>query len=136
MAATFLLVITGTWVYIWQLFGASNQLMAALSLLVVTVWLAASRRNPTYALIPTVFMYITTMAATLVTAYNLYATVFIKQLGQPGHEIAVIGSLLTIAIAIILFVAAVMIGIDGVRAYQRYRESPLEPIPATGAARA
>src|SRR6266852_2873607 len=84
MAATFLLVITGTWVYIWQLFGASNQLMAALSLLVVTVWLAASRRNPTYALIPTLFMYITTMAATLVTAYNLYATVFIKQLGQPG----------------------------------------------------
>jgi carbon starvation protein len=136
MGATFLLVVTGTWVYIWQLFGASNQLMAALSLLVVTVWLAASRRNPTYALIPTLFMYITTMAATLVTAYNLYATVFIKQLGQPGREIAVIGSLLTIGIAIILFVAAVMIGIDGVRAYQRYRESPLEPIPATGAARA
>ena len=136
MAATFLLVITGTWVYIWQLFGASNQLMASLSLLVVTVWLAASRRNPTYAAIPTIFMYITTMAATLVTAYNLYATVFIKQLGQPGHEIAVIGSLLTIAIAIILFVAAVMIGIDGIRAYQRYRETPLEPVTAPGAASA
>jgi carbon starvation protein len=136
MLATFLLVITGTWVYIWQLFGASNQLMASLSLLVVTVWLAASRRNPTYAAIPTLFMYITTMAATIVTAYNLYATVFIKQLGQPGHEIAVIGSLLTIAIAIILFVAAIFIGIDGVRAYQRYRETPLEPVPAPGAARA
>src|SRR5438132_12298516 len=136
MPATFVLVISGTWVYIWQLFGASNQLMASLSLLVVTVWLAASRRNPTYAAIPAVFMYITTMAATLITAYNLYATVFIKQLGQPGHEIAVVGSLLTIAIAIILFVAAIMIGIDGVRAYQHYRESPLEPIPATGAARA
>src|SRR5262249_18720458 len=119
MAATFLLVITGTWVYIWQLFGASNQLMASLSLLVVTVWLASSRRNPTYALIPTLFMYITTMAATLVTAYNLYSTVFIKQLGQPGREIAVVGSLLTIAIAVILFVAAIMIGIDGYRAYQR-----------------
>jgi carbon starvation protein len=136
MLATFLLVISGTWVYIWQLFGASNQLMAALSLLVVTVWLAASRRNPTYAAIPAVFMYITTMAATLVTAYNLYATVFIKQLGQPGHEIAVIGSLLTIAIAIVLFVAAVLIGIDGMRAYQRYRETPLESVPAPGAARA
>jgi carbon starvation protein len=131
MAATFLLVITGTWVYIWQLFGAANQLMASLSLLVVTVWLAASRRNPTYAAIPTVFMYITTMAATLVTAYNLYATVFARQIGQAGHEIAVIGSLLTIAIAIILFVAAIMIGIDGIRAYQRYRESPLEPVAAT-----
>jgi carbon starvation protein CstA len=108
--------------------------MASLSLLVVTVWLAASRRNPTYAAIPAVFMYITTMAATLVTAYNLYATVFIKQLGQAGHEIAVIGSLLTIAIAIILFAAAVFIGIDGIRAYQRYRESPLEAVPAPGTA--
>jgi carbon starvation protein len=136
MLATFVLVISGTWVYIWQLFGASNQLMAALSLLVVTVWLAATRRNPTYAAVPAVFMYITTMAATLVTAYNLYATVFIKQLGQPGHEIAVIGSLITIAIAIILFVAAVLIGIDGMRAYQRYRETPLEQVPAPGAARA
>jgi carbon starvation protein len=136
MAATFLLVVTGTWVYIWQLFGASNQLMASLSLLVVTVWLAASRRNPTYAAIPTLFMYITTMAATLVTAYNLYATVFIKQLGQPGREIAVIGSLLTIGIAVILFIAAVMIGIDGYRAFQRYRERPLEPVTAPGAASA
>jgi carbon starvation protein len=136
MAATFLLVITGTWVYIWQLFGASNQLMASLSLLVVTVWLASSRRNPTYAAIPTVFMYVTTMAATLVTAYNLWATVFIRQLGQPGHEIAVIGSLLTIAIAVILFAAAVLIGVDGYRAYQRYRERPLEPVPAPGAASA
>jgi carbon starvation protein len=136
MAATFLLVITGTWVYLWQLFGASNQLMASLSLLVVTVWLASTRRNPTYAAIPTLFMYITTMAATLVTAYNLYTTVLLRQLGQPGREIAVIGSLLTIAIAIILFVAAVLIGIDGYRAYQRYRERPLEPVTAPGTASA
>src|SRR5919199_2116638 len=136
MVATFLLVITGTWVYIWQLFGASNQLMAALSLLVVTVWLAASRRNATYAAIPTLFMYITTMAATLVTAYNLYATVFMKQIGQPGHEIAVVGSLLTIAISIVLFIAAIMIGIDGVRAYQRYRGTPRGPVAAPGTASA
>jgi carbon starvation protein len=136
MLATFVLVISGTWVYIWQLFGASNQLMASLSLLVVTVWLASTRRNPTYAAIPALFMYITTMAATLVTAYNLYATVFVKQLGQPGREIAVVGSLITIAIAIVLFAAAILIGIDGYRAYQRYRETPVEPVPATGAARA
>jgi phage-related protein len=83
-----------------------------------------------------VFMYVTTMAATLVTAYNLYATVFIRQLGQPGHEIAVVGSLLTIAIAVILFIAAVLIGIDGIRAYQRYREQPFEPVPAPGPASA
>jgi len=125
MAAAFLLVITGTWVYIWQLFGASNQLMAALSLLVVTVWLVATRRKPTYAAIPCVFMYVTTMAAALVTAYNLYRTVFLKNLDIPGHGIAVVASLITILIALVLFVAAVFIGLDGVRAFRRYRASPL-----------
>lgn len=134
MAATFLLVITGTWVYIWQLFGAANQLMASLSLLVVTVWLVATRRNPTFAAAPTVFMYVTTMAATLVTGYNLYATVFAKNIGVAGREIAVFGSLITIIIAIILFFAAVIIGVDGWRAVQRYRETPLETAPGAASA--
>src|SRR5207244_1524092 len=39
-------VMSGTWIYLWQLFGASNQLMAALSLLIVTLWLKSSGRNP------------------------------------------------------------------------------------------
>src|SRR5918994_4438039 len=46
MVLTIALVLSGTWVYLWQLFGASNQLMAALSLLLVTVWLAPERPNP------------------------------------------------------------------------------------------
>ena len=33
LAVTMALVLSGTWVYLWQLFGAANQLMAALSLL-------------------------------------------------------------------------------------------------------
>jgi hypothetical protein len=43
MVLTMLLVLTGTWVYLWQLFGAANQLMAALSLLIVTVWTREKR---------------------------------------------------------------------------------------------
>ena len=39
MALTLLLVLSGTWIYLWQLFGASNQLMAALGLLIVSLWL-------------------------------------------------------------------------------------------------
>ena len=75
MVLTLLLVLSGTWIYLWQLFGASNQLMAALSLLIVTLWLRASGRNPAFAMYPMLFMYVTTMAATLVTAYNLYASI-------------------------------------------------------------
>lgn len=111
-------VLSGTWVYLWQLFGASNQLMAALSLLIVTVWLAASRRNPAFAGIPMVFMYVTTMAATLVTAWNLYKTVATK---AGVATISVIGSWAMIAVALLLFVAAIVIAWDGWTAWARYR---------------
>jgi carbon starvation protein len=112
------LVLSGTWVYLWQLFGASNQLMAALSLLIVTVWLAAINRNPAFAGIPMVFMYVTTMAATLVTAWNLYKTVAIK---EGVATISVIGGWAMIAVAVLLFVAALVIARDGWAAWARYR---------------
>ena len=39
MVLAALLVLSSTWLYLWQLFGAANILMAALSLLIVAVWL-------------------------------------------------------------------------------------------------
>ena len=121
-------VLSGTWVYLWQLFGASNQLMAALSLLIVTVWLAATRRNPAFAGIPMVFMYVTTMAATLVTAWNLYKTVATK---AGVATISVIGGWAMIAVAVLLFVAALVIAFDGWSAWARYRgREPAEARPA------
>lgn len=118
MALTAALVLTGTWVYLWQMFGASNQLMAALSLLVVAVWLKSENRNPTYALVPMIFMYVTTLAATIVTARNLYVTIAAnpKMSGLP-----VAGAWAMIVVSALLFLAAVMIGWDGYKAYLRYR---------------
>ena len=116
MALTLLLVLTGTWVYLWFLFGAANQLMAALSLMLVTVWLKSEKKNPSFALWPTVFMYITTIAATILTAYNLWATVLTKDVGL----VPVIGAWLMIIVAVLLVVAALFIGYDGWQAYQRY----------------
>ncbi len=124
MVLTMLLVLTGTWVYLWQLFGAANQLMAALSLLIVSVWLKSTKRNPAFALWPMIFMYITTMAATLVTARNLLVTIVPK-----GGSIA-IGGWAMIAIAILLFVTALFIGWDGYQAYQRYARGEAKPTPA------
>ena len=128
-AAVLLLVLSGTWVYLWFLFGASNQLMAALSLLIVTVWLVSTGRNPAFAGIPMVFMYVTTMAATLVTAYNLYKTVATAE-GIAG--ISVFGAWAMILVALLLFVAAVVIAIDGYKAYSHYQRAPAEPVPAPG----
>jgi carbon starvation protein len=114
MLLTILLVLTGTWVYLWQLFGAANQLMAALSLLIVTVWLREQKKNPSFALWPMLFMYVTTLAATLVTARNLFVTIV------PKGGTAAAGAWAMIVISILLFVTALIIGWDGYQAFQRY----------------
>jgi carbon starvation protein len=130
MGLTAALVLTGTWVYLWQMFGASNQLMAALSLLVVAVWLKSEKRNPTYALLPMIFMYVTTLAATAVTARNLYVTIAAN---PKMSALPVAGAWAMIAVSALLFVAAVMIGWDGYKAYLRYRGTAAPQAPHSGA---
>jgi carbon starvation protein len=121
------LVLSGTWVYLWQLFGASNQLLAALSLLLVTLWLKSTRRNPAFAGIPMLFMYVTTVAASLVTAYNLYATIILR---EGSAAISIIGAWAMIAVALLLVVAALLIAWDAWKAWTRYSEAPPEAAPA------
>jgi carbon starvation protein len=126
------LVLTGTWVYLWQLFGASNQLLAALSLLIVTVWLVSVGKNPAYAGLPMVFMYVTTIAAAGVTAFNLYQSIIAP--GEVGG-VPVIGAWAMIFVAVLLIVAALVIAADGIRAYGRFRREPVgEAAPGTPAA--
>jgi carbon starvation protein len=132
MVLTLALVLTGTWVYLWQLFGASNQLMAALGLLVTAVWLRSEHRNPAYAFWPFVFMYVTTLFATLVTARNLYVTIAAKP-GMSGLPVA--GAWAMIIVSVLLLVAALLIGWDGIKAYRKYGARPEAPAP-TGAATA
>src|SRR5581483_5032895 len=133
MVLTLLLVLSGTWIYLWQLFGAANQLMAALSLLIVTLWLRQTKRNPTFALVPMLFMYITTMAATLFTAWNLYASI-LSNPAVASQPINVFGAVAMIAVAILLFVAAALIGYDGWQAWNRYRGAPvMAPAPGPAA---
>jgi carbon starvation protein len=131
MGFTAALVLTGTWVYLWQMFGASNQLMAALSLLVVAVWLKSEKRNPTYAVVPMIFMYVTTLAATAVTARNLYVTIAAN---PKMTALPVAGAWAMIAVSALLFVAALLIGWDGYKAYLRHAATPGAPLarPATG----
>jgi carbon starvation protein len=137
--AVLFLVLTGTWVYLWQLFGASNQLMAALSLLIVTIWLASIGRNPAFAGIPMVFMYVTTIAASLVTAYNLFKTI---ATADGVAAVSVVGAWVMIAMALLLVVAALVIAYDGWQAWTRYRghrvgleapPQPAEPFTPAGA---
>lgn len=53
----------GSWTRIWPVFGASNQLIAALVLILASVYLFQKRRPAVYTLIPAVFMTVTTIGA-------------------------------------------------------------------------
>jgi carbon starvation protein len=113
IALAILLVMTGTWIYLWQLFGAANQLMAALSLLVVTVWLVSVGKHWLYAGMPMI----------LVTAYNLYFNVYLPNL-DAGRMLPTIGSGLMVLVAVLLVFASIFIGLDGFRAFFRYSGKP------------
>jgi carbon starvation protein len=53
----------GSWVKFWTLFGASNQLLAALTLLAITVWLYQRRQTIAFTLLPMLFVLVTTLYA-------------------------------------------------------------------------
>ncbi|MFH1748195.1 MAG: carbon starvation CstA family protein [Planctomycetota bacterium] len=57
---------------VWKIFGSSNQLLAALALIVATCWLVARQRPIWYTLLPALFMLVTAVTALireLVTKY-------------------------------------------------------------------
>jgi carbon starvation protein len=56
---------------LWPIFGTANQLLAALSLLTVSAWLLLRKKKTAFALVPAVFMFMTTLASLtiLLTSY-------------------------------------------------------------------
>ena len=66
IAVPLALILAGTeggWVRFWTLFGASNQLLAALTLLSVAVWLRQEGRRYAFAAVPMVFVLVVTLWA-------------------------------------------------------------------------
>ena len=59
------LLALGPWGKIWPVFGAANQLVAALALIVVTVLLVKLGKPCRYTLYPAIFMLVTTIGALL-----------------------------------------------------------------------
>lgn len=51
------------WSEIWPLFGSANQLLAALALLSLAVWLKQSKRSYMMATVPMIFMFLVTLVA-------------------------------------------------------------------------
>jgi carbon starvation protein len=81
----------GSYVEFWTLFGASNQLLAALTLLSITVWLYKARKRIAFTLVPMLFVLtITLWALGSIVLGNFQATA--------GFDIKLINGLMSLAL--------------------------------------
>jgi hypothetical protein len=75
---------------------------------------------------PMIFMFVTTVAALLYTSYSLFSKVLAgKAIGG-----ALVGNSLMGLVAIFLVIAAIILGIEGVKAFGRYRTVRAAAAPA------
>ncbi|MDI6776164.1 MAG: carbon starvation CstA family protein [Syntrophales bacterium] len=61
----FLLAYKQAFLAIWPIFGSANQLLAALTLIVISVWLTGRGRPNWFTILPSIFMMVTTVASLL-----------------------------------------------------------------------
>jgi carbon starvation protein len=69
----------GSYRAFWTLFGTSNQLLAALTLLAISVWLRRSGRRNWFTLVPMAFVMVMTL-----WSLALQATAMLDSLAAPG----------------------------------------------------
>ena len=91
----------------WPIFGTSNQLLASLTLLAISVWMKKSGKNALIAIIPAIFMLIMTLWALV-----LQIIPFIKTFGQAVSPDVIISGIF----GIILLILAIWLVIESIRA--------------------
>jgi carbon starvation protein len=112
----FVLVKTGSWLFIWVLFGGANQLMAGLALLLVTLYLLTKGKNYKIAIYPMFFMYVTTVAA----LFYMVFWKFFPTIGKVSGGKAV-GYVFSAGLGIVLIILAVILAWDGYKAFQKFK---------------
>ncbi|MBC7898941.1 MAG: carbon starvation protein A [Saprospiraceae bacterium] len=107
VAMPFLLIFfakPGSYLDFWTLFGASNQMLAALTLLSITVWLHQARKRIAFTLLPMLFVLVITLWALGLMVYGNLST-------TAGFDIKLINgvaSLALILLAIYLVITALL----------------------------
>jgi carbon starvation protein len=99
-----------SWLLFWTLFGASNQLLAALTLLAITVWLHRSRRRIGFTLYPMLFVLVITLWALVkMVIGNLQAVAaFDAGIVRDVKFINAVASAALVALALYLAVTALL----------------------------
>ncbi len=112
----YLIGATDGWQKIWPIFGATNQLIAAVALFVVATWLMAVKKPTQYVLYPAIFMVITTIGALGWQAYRFFTA--------PEPNVFLGGT------AVILIGLAVFVGNEGMQALKGKRVVPASAVPS------
>lgn len=92
---------------IWGLFGAANQLLAALGLLAVATWLGQVGKNNKMFLLPMAFMLVVTIVSLCMTIQTNFAAV---TAGGAG-----VWPIVRLVLAVLLVVLSVILAISGVK---------------------
>ena len=100
---------TNSWNVMWPVFGAANQLIAALALVVISSYLVGVRKPSTFTVLPAIFMSATTVAALLWLAFNRASGFFFTSKRTLGVT------------ALLLVVLAGYMVLEGVRVFRRLR---------------
>ncbi|MFC1586794.1 carbon starvation protein A [Planctomycetota bacterium] len=102
------------WQLVWPIFGACNQMLAALALLLLTLYLACKGKKYIYTLIPFIFM-------TAITATAMACN--IKEFLQPGPGLPPNYLLLVISVA--LLALSLWITVEGILLFLKARSAKL-----------
>jgi carbon starvation protein len=123
---TLILIWVVPFLQIWAVFGAANQLMASLALLLVTLWLMLKGKNYLWTFIPFIFMFITTIGALLYKAYEAFFINMPKLADPVANKIASTGQfaaaqIIIGAVCLVLVIAALILAWDALKAFRRFR---------------
>lgn len=91
----------GGFAKIWGLFGAANQLLAAIGLLAVAAWLGNAGKNNKMFLFPMTFMLVVTISSLVIIVINQLGIINAGTAGWGPYAQVIIGSLL-VMLALVL----------------------------------
>jgi carbon starvation protein len=115
----------------WPIFGTSNQLLASLTLLAISVWLIRTGKNAIYSIIPMIFMLVMTMWS-LIT----FMLPFIDKIAKgasltPDLTISGVCAIILLVLSILLIYEAAMILLYRKNDNKRISSSPLLKVSNT-----
>lgn len=109
---------------IWGLFGAANQLLAALGLLAVATWLGNAGKNNKMFLFPMGFMLIVTITSLILTIRAQALTIMGKVLDATGAVVAADwGTYAKLILGALLVILAVILAVEGIQTLIKQRKA-------------